>query len=52
MNEMGQMLFEPPSVAGWDWGPAWLSTNTTNRLLCTKGRHDRYGMVARLRVRR
>jgi uncharacterized protein (DUF1800 family) len=29
MNEMGQMLFEPPSVAGWDWGTAWLSTNTT-----------------------
>jgi uncharacterized protein (DUF1800 family) len=25
---MGQMLFHPPSVAGWDWGPAWLSTNT------------------------
>ena len=25
---MGQMLFRPPSVAGWDWGPAWLSTNT------------------------
>lgn len=29
MNDMGQMLFKPPSVAGWDWGPAWLSTNTT-----------------------
>lgn len=29
LNEMGQMPFEPPSVAGWDWGPAWLSTNTT-----------------------
>jgi uncharacterized protein (DUF1800 family) len=25
---MGQQLFHPPSVAGWDWGPAWLSTNT------------------------
>ncbi|HEX2126557.1 MAG TPA: DUF1800 family protein, partial [Thermoleophilaceae bacterium] len=25
---MGQLLFHPPSVAGWDWGPAWLSTNT------------------------
>jgi uncharacterized protein (DUF1800 family) len=25
---MGQQLFSPPSVAGWDWGPAWLSTNT------------------------
>ena len=28
LNEMGQTLFEPPSVAGWDWGAAWLSTNT------------------------
>ena len=25
---MGQRLFNPPSVAGWDWGPAWMSTNT------------------------
>src|SRR4051812_3505368 len=25
---MGQRLFAPPSVAGWDWGAAWLSTNT------------------------
>jgi hypothetical protein len=25
---MGQVPFFPPSVAGWDWGPAWLSTNT------------------------
>jgi uncharacterized protein (DUF1800 family) len=28
LDEMGQYPFEPPSVAGWDWGPAWLSTNT------------------------
>ena len=28
LRDMGQMLFSPPSVAGWDWGPAWLSTNT------------------------
>jgi uncharacterized protein (DUF1800 family) len=28
MGDMGQRLFDPPSVAGWDWGPAWLSTNT------------------------
>lgn len=27
-SEMGQYLFRPPSVAGWEWGPAWLSTNT------------------------
>jgi hypothetical protein len=25
---MGQQPFDPPSVAGWDWGPAWLSTDT------------------------
>ncbi len=28
LDGMGQQLFRPPSVAGWDWGPAWLSTNT------------------------
>jgi uncharacterized protein (DUF1800 family) len=26
MRDMGMKLFSPPSVAGWDWGPAWLST--------------------------
>jgi uncharacterized protein (DUF1800 family) len=25
---MGQQLFHPPSVAGWDWGAAWLSSNS------------------------
>jgi uncharacterized protein (DUF1800 family) len=29
LDEMGQYPFQPPSVAGWDWGPAWISTNTT-----------------------
>jgi uncharacterized protein (DUF1800 family) len=24
---MGQQLFAPPSVAGWEWGPAWMSSN-------------------------
>jgi uncharacterized protein (DUF1800 family) len=28
LEQMGQMPFHPPSVAGWDWGPAWLSTGT------------------------
>jgi uncharacterized protein (DUF1800 family) len=28
LDQMGQYPFAPPSVAGWDWGPAWLSTNT------------------------
>ena len=22
------MLFLPPNVAGWDWGKAWINTNT------------------------
>jgi hypothetical protein len=25
---MGQYPFQPPSVAGWDWGTAWLSSNS------------------------
>jgi hypothetical protein len=24
---MGQQLFHPPSVAGWDWGTRWMSSN-------------------------
>jgi uncharacterized protein (DUF1800 family) len=28
LDGMGQMPFSPPSVAGWESGPAWLSTNT------------------------
>jgi uncharacterized protein (DUF1800 family) len=28
LQEMGQMPFDPPSVAGWDWGPAWLTSQT------------------------
>ena len=27
MASMGQSLFSPPSVAGWEWGPRWLSSN-------------------------
>jgi uncharacterized protein (DUF1800 family) len=26
---MGQSLYAPPSVAGWDGGPAWINTTTT-----------------------
>ncbi|MCC6683360.1 MAG: DUF1800 domain-containing protein [Phycisphaeraceae bacterium] len=25
---MGQVLFDPPSVAGWDGGPMWINTST------------------------
>ena len=26
LSNMGQILYEPPDVAGWDTGPAWFST--------------------------
>jgi uncharacterized protein (DUF1800 family) len=26
--QLGQILFAPPNVAGWDWGQAWINTNT------------------------
>jgi uncharacterized protein DUF1800 len=28
LDGMGQRPFDPPSVAGWDWGPAWMSSNS------------------------
>jgi len=28
LGQMGQMPFEPPSVAGWDWGAAWMSSQS------------------------
>ena len=28
LSTMGQYPFYPPSVAGWDWGPAWMSSNS------------------------
>jgi hypothetical protein len=28
LDSMGQRPFDPPSVAGWDWGPAWMSSNS------------------------
>jgi uncharacterized protein (DUF1800 family) len=27
-QQLGQILFTPPNVAGWDWGKAWINTNT------------------------
>ncbi len=27
-NQLGQTLFQPPNVAGWDHGKAWINTNT------------------------
>jgi uncharacterized protein (DUF1800 family) len=28
LSNMGQLLFEPPSVFGWDWESAWMSSST------------------------
>jgi hypothetical protein len=33
LAEMGQYPFDPPSVAGWDWGPAWLTTSSVRARL-------------------
>lgn len=27
-QQLGQVLFMPPNVSGWDWGQAWINTNT------------------------
>lgn len=27
-TQLGQVLLMPPNVAGWDWGKAWINTNT------------------------
>lgn len=37
MAAMGQKLFDPPSVAGWDYGKAWINTSTlfTRQNICT-----------------
>jgi len=28
LGDMGQLLFEPPSVFGWDWEAAWINSGT------------------------
>ena len=28
LDSMGQFPFRPPSVAGWEWGTSWLSSNS------------------------
>jgi uncharacterized protein (DUF1800 family) len=37
MHAMGQTLFDPPSVAGWDGGRSWINTSTlfTRQNVCT-----------------
>ncbi len=40
-QQLGQVLFMPPNVAGWDWGQAWINTST---LL---SRYNLAGFIAR-----
>jgi uncharacterized protein (DUF1800 family) len=48
LQSMGQYPFDPPSVAGWEWGPAWLSTSSMRtRFMAINTLNDR----APLRVR-
>ncbi|MBK1834839.1 DUF1800 domain-containing protein [Roseibacillus ishigakijimensis] len=28
LKQLGQVPYDPPNVAGWDWGQAWVNTNT------------------------
>ncbi|MFK7851729.1 MAG: DUF1800 family protein [Akkermansiaceae bacterium] len=58
--QLGQVLFMPPNVAGWDWGKAWINTNTLltrynfagNLLKGSAGENMKMGaMVDRLRRR-
>lgn len=28
LGQLGQTPFDPPNVAGWDWGKSWVNTNT------------------------
>lgn len=28
LDQMGQFPFQPPTVAGWEWGEAWMSSGT------------------------
>lgn len=46
---MGQQLFRPPSVAGWDWGAAWMSSNAMRQRFTLGNYVVNYG---RARVRR
>ncbi len=39
MRAMGQQIFQPPSVKGWDGGPSWITTSTL---------YNRYNTICRL----
>ncbi len=49
LQGMGQYPFHPPSVAGWDWGPAWMSSNAMRQRFTLGNYVVNYG---RPRVRR
>jgi uncharacterized protein (DUF1800 family) len=49
LTTMGQQPFYPPSVAGWDWGPAWMSSNSMRQRFTLGNYVVNYG---RARVRR
>jgi len=55
-QQLGQTLFMPPNVAGWDWGQAWINTNTLLARynlagLITKGTDDGGGAMPMERVK-
>lgn len=59
LAQMGQELFNPPNVAGWPGGPAWLTSGTwlarlnfANRLVASLGAATLPEQVARARGRR
>jgi uncharacterized protein (DUF1800 family) len=49
LQGMGQYPFYPPSVAGWDWGAAWMSSNAMRQRFTLGNYVVNYG---RPRVRR
>lgn len=52
MNQQGMLLLYPPDVAGWEWGPAWITSgNMTQRIrlgdvLMGVGQDDKGGAAA------
>ncbi len=53
-SDMGQTLYAPPSVAGWDGGAAWVNTtamlartNTALEVVDNSGRFDARGLAER-----
>jgi uncharacterized protein (DUF1800 family) len=51
LNRMGMALFNPPNVAGWNWGTGWIGSatllervNASNQITIQRGDNVRYGM--------